>query len=230
MRTHRLLVNLDSILDTRLASIAKVSEELATTILDTGKYHSRRHNNITHISTMADNPTIVNAFNNRDTETLKMAGPTSIISLIKDLVEKYRVNFRTYNDVTKITLDLNTWPYKLNYDEKEVFKEVLKSELDLNEIKTVFIPIGKMSLQRIAVYQTVIWHEIDEWASIHLNSLTFTGARNTVFYHPEILVHDLDNAHKLEPLKAGEALKIVLLKYIELECIPLSIYSIIPPS
>ena len=76
MRPHRIIVNLDSLLDTRLACVLMLNKDHVPPLLEKG-YLERLHNKLSLIHPPISDYHVDDLFANRDVPMLKMARSTN---------------------------------------------------------------------------------------------------------------------------------------------------------
>ena len=109
---HAVVVDLDVILDTRIATLFKMNPEEAVSILEKGYCH-RMTDDLEGVSTVITNSAYKEAYAARDVDTLKTARLTNYIfdlaSIISDLAKSL------HNEDTRVEdpcIVLNYYPYK----------------------------------------------------------------------------------------------------------------------
>jgi hypothetical protein len=118
-----ILVSLDALLDTRIATVAKLGgHDLAVQVLQ-GNYHNRKDDKFPGVSVEAYN-TLYAA---RDEETLALSYPTNIESFLRDLVHTLlkQTFLRPFHQQVRVVV--NTYPYQLS---DEVIAQILGAVVD----------------------------------------------------------------------------------------------------
>ena len=114
-----LLVDLDSILDTRLGTIARFGKEVYVKALQNG-YYTRRSDHFFGV----DNEKYRELYSERDIVTLSYSMMTHVVSLLKDFVTRVNVTSAT-SPIKKIPrIDINTYPYVIP---DEVMNTIIKA-------------------------------------------------------------------------------------------------------
>ena len=110
-----ILVSLDCLLDTRLATVSKINLDIANKLLDGDDYHTRDQDVFVGI----DKEYFKEVYKNRDIETLKKSSLTNIVPLLRHLVSKLKEQsiVRPFHDGGNIVV--NMYPYKLTIDEQD---------------------------------------------------------------------------------------------------------------
>jgi hypothetical protein len=117
------LVSLDALLDTRIATVAKLGgHDLAVQVLQ-GNYHTRKDDKFPGVSVEAYN-TLYAA---RDEETLSLSCSTNIDAFLRDLVHSLlkQTFLRPFHQEVRVVV--NTYPYQLS---DEVIAQILGAIVD----------------------------------------------------------------------------------------------------
>lgn len=105
---NNIYIELDSLIDSRLATFYNIDKELTKEFLESGRYHSRIKDELSYIS----NHLFYKIYEQRDRDILKEVAPTKIVDLLKEyIIEAKRVNVEYNNSET--TIYVNVYPYRL---------------------------------------------------------------------------------------------------------------------
>ena len=223
-KDHHILVTLDSLLDTRIASVAAHNADLATQLLATGQYQSRRHNQLSRILSGLSQGVYDVLYKERDTYTLKLAVATPIVPMLADLVTRYRSPLDRPVEEMKVILTINAAPYLLSHELKTIIADTVKLATLVDEVRWNFLLPEYLRPEGLVPYHTVVMHDIDEWFTLHGETLARThGLQETTIYAPEALV-DPDRA--LQPGASAAALRFIAMGAVQIELMPLSMFSI----
>lgn len=109
---HVVLVDLDVILDTRIATIFNINSEVALELLENG-FCARKTDDLTDVTDVITNDEYKKAYASRNVETLKTARLTSYIFELGNIVSQLAENI--VNDDTRLDepcIVINYYPYK----------------------------------------------------------------------------------------------------------------------
>lgn len=113
-------VDLDALLDTRIATLHLVHPSLVKEALDNG-YFTRKQDAFKSL----DKKSFKELYDTRDSEILQNAIYTKILLLIQDMVDKSVEQALTTPHVTKVILYINTHPYKLSDSEESAIVDAM---------------------------------------------------------------------------------------------------------
>lgn len=165
--TLNILVDLDSILDTRLSILTNLNPDLAATMVNDMSYQSRVMDDFKEIPY-----TMFRAFYmNRDKRVLKDSTPTHIIELIQDYVNEAIVSSKKRNSFDGITVYVNCYPYNLTSVEIDNLSKALEYMIPNAAIKLISLTKDELTpkwvdenIAMLILYNGLSWLE-------HHNSL-----------------------------------------------------------
>lgn len=161
----RLLISLDSLLDTRLGTIALINPQSYAELLLGGFYPFRFVDHFNNV----DNEEFKKRYTARNKENLRKASLTAIYNLVLDFVKKTaKLSLNTPASLTP-EIHINMYPYDLNEKERKVIINRLKGMIPLQpEIKIVNYTLEELNPLFVrATYQTMILYEGSQWLDIH---------------------------------------------------------------
>lgn len=162
----RLMVELDALQDTRIATLAILNPSYASKVLS-GNY-TRRHSDEFHL----DAPGLTEeaykeAYAKRDVTTLQNSLPTPVVFLLSDTVKDIErdiiIGHPVYNDVV---VDVNTYPYQLTAEEQYLIADAVKENSSLVcKVQCVYIPYKTLTTEYIrnAEYGALIIYNFRQW-------------------------------------------------------------------
>lgn len=168
------LVELDSLLDTRLATIESIDPIVAKTLFNNPAYFTRQWDDwstLTH--GCIDEERFQKAYEQRDIDTLKRARPTRIVKLIKEITTHLDNQRHVLPDVSGVELIVNIYPYSLNHEAQEVLKTLVYSYCHfMTVVKTIRRPYEQLTpLAMKNHWDGVILYDFDQWFQHHGKSL-----------------------------------------------------------
>lgn len=114
---HVVLIDLDVLLDTRLATLLNINNDAAVKMLEEG-FCSRKTDDLTNMSDVITNDEFKTAYKNRNIETLKTARLTSYIFELANVINDLATNLT--NDDSRVDdpcIVINYYPYRELDDE-----------------------------------------------------------------------------------------------------------------
>lgn len=239
-KPNKIYIDLDSLLDTRLGTLAKINDSLASDNFDTN-YHFRERDSFKGIS----REEFKKAYAKRDEETLSLSRITNIFKfvipkLIIPLIDKTRPN----SYVEGLILEINLYPYLLDDETKQEIHRAISVWIEnLIPITLVTLSIEERTPEHCRDnYVAVIQYEHADWLNYHYNCSAWSSigemASKVVrlpklpFFVPALLDGQDFNPEELNeeerklghPLKAYEFMVSLLVK---LEFIDVEYFSII---
>lgn len=168
---HRLLIQLDCLLDTRLATISKCNPSIAKEIVQTDellqKYRQRVSDEMESIHPGIDQNRFNQAYKERDVETLMASGPTELQFLLGVMIEDMeREANRGSPLVTGVEIDVNVWPYKLNQEERDMIAAAVTARAGIETpVRTIEIPTRELTSYFIKErgWVAIIHYSLEEW-------------------------------------------------------------------
>lgn len=165
---RNLYFDLDTMLDTRLPIIYLLDKELASDIVNSGAYHTRRKDNFREISYDIFMP----LYRNRSKVILELALPTPMLNMIRahygDIVE---TQFKEGDTDKKACIYINIYPYDLGANEIENLRFIISKIIPKAELK--FISMSNGELTPDWVYDTIgtlFKYDGLEWLEYHVGN------------------------------------------------------------
>lgn len=236
-----ILVELDALLDTRIATLASLSKEAAIQALE-GEYHTRPSDEFDHLQSIVTDEEYQEAYRNRTVDVLRASLITPMNFLLSEMVkrlEKVHVYAQTRAESVEVTI--NVYPYQLTAEEMEDIAIAVYARTGyITPIKTISIPPQQQTIDWInrEGYVTLIVYNFQEWADGVLAvldkhpenapgvTLLVPGLLKTVkgIPKPEEMVDGAGN--QTNPF---EATSMLLAEVIGIDFLPVELFSIIPP-
>lgn len=228
-KEETIYVELDCILDTRLATVARLNESVATTLLN-GDYYTRAQDKFEGIDMAA----YKELYANRDGETLRRSMHTDILPLISHLAGTLREQAikRPYHDGGAFVV--NYWPYNLAPEVIEAIRRAL----------TVRVAgMGSVYMRSIRPkdltpkyckqhYSMMVMYDYGTWLDLHAKAFEKVRIPEISMLAPAIYFKDELPSEKdmaqfkaegMHPLKAVE---MTVASFIELTLIDIKFFSV----
>lgn len=116
---HRILVWLDALLDTRIATVSQLDQQAAVKLLTDDRYESREVDDFEAICGISK-AQFQEAYAKRDVETLKVSRITGVPIYLDKLVRQLEKDANRTPHIDDIKIDINIWPYQLDQDEQDL--------------------------------------------------------------------------------------------------------------
>jgi len=190
MSNQTFYTDLDTLLDTRIGTVAKLGDGYVDEILG-NDYNNRKHDDLSTLSTTLKSDEYIAAFKDRDVETLKFSYMSNMITFIKNVID--RVNVESIDNPTAdlVHLDVNLYPYKLSVAEKDILLLALAARIGTHvSIKCIYIPTLHMTTASITARWKILWmYNFDEWMNVHHELLIKEPMPSVELYVPKILAN-----------------------------------------
>lgn len=225
-----ILVTLDSLLDTRLGTIAKINDEVFNKIVLDEKYHTRDTDVFEDIDIVVYKET----YSNRNVETLSKSLLTNIILVLRDIIsglEKQAI-MAPHNADTSVVI--NVYPYVLIDEElSEISKAISMHLSDL--VKINFINMSPKELTPLyckSNFAVMIMYDYGEWLETNAELFLVTQIPEITLFIPAIYFINKPTEEELNRLVRAsahpmKALKTLAMGIITLEIIDVTYFSII---
>jgi len=159
-----ILVDVDTIMDTRLPLVFMMSPDIGRTILKDGSYVNRKKNNFKTISSDVFNT----LYRNRKKELLTFATPTHILSLIKSQYGDFKNNELYIDSDIKPTIYLNTYPYTFNSVEAQNFEFMIQKYIPDANVKTINLSNIELTPEWLHNNIKIVFkYDILDWIEYH---------------------------------------------------------------
>ncbi len=184
MADYKILVDLDAILDTRIGTLARMDEDVATEIVKSKKYIERLTDRFSSINLLVDDAKYSDLYLKRDERTLAK-------SLISDVVYTLSLGLQELGGIYdrgiiegELEVTVNTYPYSLSEDKIKIILDGLGCYLPLH-VKVTSVNLSPWHLSSEALSKSYMeWYcyDIEPWLLINTNGLLTNRA-------PEVKVH-----------------------------------------
>lgn len=220
-----LLVELDVILDTRLAALTTLNESVLDKVLKSGRYHSRIADKFESIPISA----FYDHYNRRDKTTLQHAIITPIVDLMKDFV--YRTIKQSigspYQYNPKILV--NCYPYVLTKDEIAILTQTIVALTDGKaDVETITASYEEITIPYLKKHIAVmVMYEYPRWLDIHVKEVESKkiSCPEVGLIGPRIYFKDYDPSANHDT--AFKAMEQITQPIIALQLIPVEHFSIV---
>lgn len=191
---HQIYVELDALVDTRLATIAKMG--IDPMVFIKADCHDRVSDEFDAFDGAFPQARFAVEYQRRDIRTLQMAGPTEMLFVLDDLVLAERRKFAMgdpFAGTCEVTL--NCYPYRLDDAQRMIYAEALAEalHLPLEAVTASYIPYREMNefwLRSIKPSMMIVYNYA-QWLTEAFGSyeshIDPIGSSSTVVLAPKIL-------------------------------------------
>ena len=166
-----ILIDLDVLLDTRLAALIATDKDWARDLLDEGLYHARDTDVWNNIKPGLDVDKYNSIYDNRDVDLLKVSRLSNFMINLLNITKYYELDLATRSDMTSdVIFVVNTHPYKLTQGVEYYLLEAMKEYLGtVVKIKLTSHCPKKMSMRWLVKhgYTQYVTYEFSKWCEHH---------------------------------------------------------------
>lgn len=225
---HSVLISIDCLLDSRLATLGIYSEEKAAELLISGKYHSRLNNKFNKLDSTISDTVLEEMYSTRGENILKQSRVTNIIKLLTELVLRYIRLESKVKELTLVDICINMYPYNCSPTIVEALVEQIAEITKASKVTSCFIHPVILTPNYLAQYNTVVMNDFDEWITMHQKEFNTRVLRNTEMYCPRVFIKD-EGLDSINPSFPASELSLILAEYVQLTILPLSEFSVYKP-
>ena len=236
---YKILIPLDSLLETNMGTAAKINPKAPIEILNNG-YYKRDSNNLWEYTNLFSESEFKSAYSKRDINTLAQSVKTNLIEYFCAMIQAKTVDYMDKGSEFNANVIINAFPYKIN--------KVLQAHL-CSTIHTLFLQLVNVSIQFIDVFDlsvaflkkekinALVLNDFNDWIKIHFNELDNNKYPILEIYAPMISkgikekildgiskgeIYE-DIAKEFSPFRLVE---LILEKHLKVNYLPLEFYSI----
>lgn len=185
MAGDRLLVDLDSILDFRLSTVAILNDAHASTLIGNPSYIDRTRDDEFYLGGGITHAEYLMTYKNRGVDFKHhLAKPTGIFMLLGKIISERLVRSESPLSERKYYIEVNIYPFKLSEDACRAITNAIAIYLDTYlYIETVSYSPAQLSPSFIRdTYSDVVMYDFNDWYTV--NHLIVPG-----IFMPEIRFH-----------------------------------------
>lgn len=224
MALQKMLINIDTLFDTRLACVHLVNREWVTPLLNKG-YMSRKTNKLSALHPDIDDKAVDEAWNNRGMGVLSS-------SFITNLTEEltHRILETVGEDVenpkfSQYEVTINTYPYELSEKDKAALVNEFKLTFLFTEIKTTFKSLQEITPRYLSNnFTQFIIPDLNEWTGFQMNNLKQVPIPHVSCIAPALLLPNKECPEKMEDVI--RTIKMIYAAHLDLEILPVELFSI----
>lgn len=191
--TWRVWVDLDTLLDTRLATLCRIDPELVPVCLS-NRYLDRPIDDWEYMTNNAiTRDTFDEAYRDRDKDTLKEAVPTQMVEFLGKESRRHTERRLTSAEVNNVEVVVNIWPYDFTEAEKTTLIAMVAHYLgEETDITVERQPLEYLTPRLLRdSYSAVVTYEFNEWFRIHHQELDKGGCPRVTIYGPELFLKEI---------------------------------------
>lgn len=232
MLTSKLYIDLDSILDTRISTLAKLDTVVAGALLKSEAYWLRETDNWELLTQgRISQEQFDNEYGKRDKELLKTSYITGIFAPLTKLIADNELAIAEGGMNKPISFEINIWPYKLEPEEMDVFIDLFRYRLGVD----VTVTLCSVSLDMLTPtyltdhYAGAFLYPFHQWIKLHLAELIKANHPDFTLVAPKLFEQDVSRLTIDEKRDEITTFRLFLLEYMDISFIDAACFSIFKP-
>lgn len=232
MQTSKIYIDLDSIMDTRISTLAKLDNELAGELLKTEAYWYRESD---HWDTLTggviNQDSFTQTYAKRNKDLLKSSFITGIFGPLAKVMADNELAMAEGALNKPISFEINIWPYKLDPVEMDAFIELFKYRLGVDVPVTMCsVPLESVTPTFLTDrYASAFMYSFHEWIKFHLEELVKYQHPDFILVVPKLFERDVSRLSIDDKRDQVTAFRVYLLEYMDITFIDASCFSIFKP-
>lgn len=184
LTVDRILVSLDSLIDTRLGTILDMDPKAFARVVNKF-YYERVIDEFNGI----DQEEFKRRYAKRDVNTLKKSIITNVTLLLQSLIKSAANEVLRAGPQTRMIIVLNTHPYELTSEERDEMIAAMQTIIgDSCEFECVRIPLEFLTPEIVkSQFSVMVLYEFADWMQMHASAFEHIRMRNVVIYAPMLL-------------------------------------------
>jgi len=188
---NRVLVSLDALLDTRIATISQIDSEAAVKLVDNPAYYERRTDDFTELCGIGREQ-FKDAYARRNKATLQKSLITHIPFMLDELICRLEEQEDGTPYQEGLGLDVNIWPYvELSESERNMLINAVMARAGRQTIPNIVcIPPEQLTPSMVkTTYSGLILYDFRDWFQHHMQMFQAVPCPRTTVLTPA-LFHD----------------------------------------
>lgn len=232
--SQRLYVELDCLLDTRLATLIHLNESWASQVVQED-YRERRSDNWQHLGVDVPWETYQAAYSARDGDVLKLAKLTNLAPLLNHITNELEKNIQNAPMVGRVEVEVNLYPYVCAEPVQAAIRDAVQYMLSSDAMVTVtYLPLETLTPTQIDHrWDAVVQYDFNAWLNQHHTALKAKPLPRILFISPALLLPEVSPTEEIyvegisTPLSPFAALEMQLVDYVSLRLLDAKYFSLV---
>lgn len=197
---HRIWIDLDTLLDTRLSTLHLLDPEAVPVCLANG-YHYRPVDDWASLTDgRVDNDTFAEAYRDRETDVLKNALPTKMVLFLRTICDDLNKQRVTTPFVERVQVVVNIYPYTLSPDERTTLCAMVGHYAGEEvEVKTHRQDLDFLTPRRlIDDYSAIVIYNFDRWFRLQHKRLDSLACPRVSVFVPALFLKEVPDPDQLK--------------------------------
>lgn len=197
--SDNILIELDSLLDTVLGTLGKIDPNIATKVLQSGKYHKRTTNKFDGVSPEQ----FKEAWDTRDIETLQNSVLTNMSYFMQRMIKDSLISSISQAKMELLRFTINVYPYE--FDDPELVEMLIGCirfyTYSTAEIQVISIPPKEMTPEYCSSnFQIMVMRDWAGWLNNHKSFFEVKGLPELTVVTPQLFADDAPGYDELVKL------------------------------
>lgn len=231
--TIKIYVELDALLDTRIALVDSIAPEAAIKMLSKD-YWERTVDNFSSFG--VDHSEYLEAYSNRTVDALRRSKLTSIAPIVNEIVMEIERDATKSPTSSDMEIHVNTYPYILSELELDTLKVAVSAYLGLNS-KVKLMHLSPNSLTPGLVkerYSALFMYNFEEWLLTHGETIFNNRMPTVIFVAPALYLERPPTEGELKDSEIPDVTPFATMEHFMIETMALHLvnvrhFSIIEP-
>lgn len=227
-----ILIDLDSLLDTRLGVLESIDPALTRQVIQSNTYWDREHTDWSVLTQgKLSNEDFLACWRDRDNRVLQASMMTAMIPVLGKILADYHRNMKDGVVEVDVGVEVNIWPYGLEYDDLEVIREALHQYLyDDLEVTFCSRPLTELTPQVMHEhYSAVVLFDFQPWIKHHCFNIAKQRCPGLNLIVPKLFESDPSKLSVESKEEEIIGFRLWLLEYIDIEFIDAQWFSMFRP-
>lgn len=228
----KLYIDLDTVFDTRIATLAAIYPQVATELLTQDSYWHRESDDWTKLTGgKVKTETVVARYAARDDAILQASVMTNIFAVLFKMIAENEIAINDGRPNNDISIVVNIWPYSMDDIEMEMFRTFFSHRLRF-EPEITFIKRKPESVTPAWLTQSfavACMYDFNGWIKMHLKNLVVNRTQGFNLIVPRLFEKDVSGLSIEDKKDEVAALKLYLLEYMLIHWIDPSSFSVFRP-
>lgn len=232
MKLSKIYIDLDSIFDTRMATISAIYPAVATALLKDDAYWFRESD---HWDKLTGGKISTETFNaryaKRNNATLQASVMTNIFTVLIKMIGENEIAMNDGRPNSEIAIDVNLWPYTFDDLEMDMFIGLFHYRLKF-EPRITFMSRKPESVTPKFLtdnYAMAFMYDFNSWIKLQLSNLVLKRTQGFNLIVPRLFEHDVTKMSVEDKKDEVAQFRLYMMEYMNMHFIDAACFSIFRP-
>lgn len=231
--TTTVYVELDALLDTRLAVVHQISADAAVELVKNDAYYKRTRDDFSGLTGISHEE-YRKAWEARDVSALRNAILTHMPLMLKELITKLEIDAAETPFADQLALEVNVWPYQLTPEETDMMQLAVMNFAGIETVPTISCyPPEQLTPEKVKKsYSGLIIYNFRDWLQHHMEQFQkwpcprITCLAPALFHGEEVDVKKLIQDDMRTDLSAFEMTEMACAEFLGVNLLDVRYFSI----